>query len=147
MNKKEALTLNNYEVVVILHPDTSLEEQKNIFRKNQETIKSFSGAVNTLETWGKRNLMNPINKCKKGIYFHSTFQAASGAVAELERIMKISDRVLRFVHTRLDNRIPLSKFVEAYKKGLADTAQREREREAKALAKKQAAQAAAQAGM
>jgi small subunit ribosomal protein S6 len=91
--------------------------------------------------------MNTISKCKKGIYFHSTFQAASGAVAELERIMKISDRVLRFVHTRLDNRLPISKFVEAYKKGLQDTAQREREREAKALAKKQAAQAAAQAGM
>ncbi len=146
MSKNAEVVLNNYEVVVILHPDATLDEQKNIFRKNQDTIKTFGGAINTLETWGKRNLMNPIEKSKKGIYFHSTFQASSGAVTELERIMRINDKVLRFMHTRLDNRIPLSKFVESYKKGLQDTAQREKEREAKALAKRQA-MAAAHSGM
>jgi small subunit ribosomal protein S6 len=142
MSKNADVVLNNYEVVVILHPDATLDEQKNILRKNQETIKSFGGAVNSLDTWGKRTLMNPIEKTKKGIYFHSSFQASSGAVAELERIMRINDKVLRFMHTRLDNRVPLSKFMESYKKGLQDTAQREKEREAKALAKRQAMSAA-----
>jgi small subunit ribosomal protein S6 len=133
--------LRPYEAVILVHPDMTLEEQKELFRKNQTTIKTFKGSVNSLETWGKRTLANQIGKTKKAVYFHTTFEAQPAAVAELERTMRINDKVLRFTHTKLDIRVPLSKFLEGFKKGLQETAQREREREAKMQARRAAAAA------
>lgn len=131
-----------YEVVVLMHPDATLEEQKELFKKNKATIEGFSGSINSLETWGKRTLATPIGKLKKAIYFHSTFEADTQAIAEIERTMRINDKVLRFMHTRLDERVSLPKFMEGFKKGLSESAAREKEREAKMAARKAAFAAA-----
>lgn len=141
-NTDAALVKRPYEVVILVHPDATLEDQKQIFKKNKSTIESFKGSVFSLETWGKRNLANPIGKSKKAIFFHSFFEADTQAITELERTMRINDKVLRFMHTRLDERISLAKHQEAFKKGLADSAQREKEREAKMQARKAAFAAA-----
>lgn len=131
-----------YEVVILVHPDATLEDQKELFKKNKQTITNFNGTVNSVETWGKRTLANPIGKLKKAVYFHSTFESNPQAIAELERTMRINDKVLRFMHQALDERTPVSKHLEAFKKGLAESAQREKEREAKAQLRRQAAQQA-----
>jgi len=123
--------LRKYELVVIMHPDASEEEQKALFRRNREIIQSFQGTINHLDTWGKRKLGNPIARITRGNYFHMTFEANGDAVAELERTMRINDRVLRFQHTRLDDRVSLTKFMEKFKEALVETANREREREIK----------------
>lgn len=128
-----------YEVVVLMHPDATLQDQKDLFQKNKAIIQNFKGSIHTLETWGKRNLGNPIAKSKKAIYFHSTFEAQPSAIAELERTMRINDKVLRYMHTALDPRESLSKFMENFKKGLQESAAREREKEAKMQARRAAA--------
>lgn len=142
--RMSTLTKRFYEAVIIVHPDATVDQQKELFRKNKATIESFKGSVHTLDTWGKRTLATPIGKNKKAIFFHTLFEAQGDAVAELERTMRINDKVLRFVHTRLDEREALAKHYENFKKGLAETANREREREAKAQLRK-AAMAASRA--
>ena len=132
--------MNKYEVVVIMHPDSSVEEQKELFKKNKGIITLGGGSIFSLDTWGKRILANEINKVRKGIYFHAFFEAAPSAIMELERTMRINEKVLRYMHTRLDNRVELSKHAELFKRGLAESAQREKEREAKAAARRAAAQ-------
>ncbi len=144
--EKSTEQLRPYEAVILVHPDANAEEQKELFRKNQTTIKSYKGSVHSLETWGKRTLANQIGKSRKAFYFHTTFLAQPAAIAEIERTMRINDRVLRFTHTKLDPRVSLSKFMENFKRGLQETAQREREREAKIQAKRAAAAAAASHG-
>ncbi len=131
-----------YEVVVLMHPDATVEQQKALFTKNKETIKNYNGNVQMVETWGKRTLATPIGKLKKAVFFHSVFEANPQAIAELERTMRINDKVLRFAHTALDERTSMAKHIEAFKKGLAESAQREKEREAKAQLRRQAAQQA-----
>jgi small subunit ribosomal protein S6 len=120
-----------YELIVIVHPDASEDEQKALFRKNSEIIKTFDGSVNHIDNWGKRKLGNPIDRIARGNYFHMTFEATGNAVSELERTMRINDKVLRFQHTRLDDRISLSKFMDKFREALVETANREREREIK----------------
>jgi small subunit ribosomal protein S6 len=139
---KSTETLRPYEVVILMHPDATAEQQKALFAKNKETITSFKGNIQAVETWGKRTLATPIGKLKKAVYFHAVYEAQPQAVLELERTMRINDKVLRFMHTVLDERTPMSKHVEAFKKGLAESAQREKEREAKSLLRRQAAQQA-----
>lgn len=131
--------LRPYEGVILVHPDASEDEQKALFRRNKAIIEEqFGGAVKHLDTWGKRNLANPIEKHRRAVFFHTTFQANPQAIAELERTMRINDRVLRFMHTRLDEETDLLAFVEGFKKSLAESAAREREREAKFQARRAA---------
>lgn len=135
-------TKKPYEVVVVVHPDMTAEDQKNLFKKNKATIESYQGTIHSLDTWGKRTLATPIGKLRKAVYFHSTFEADTQAIAELERTMRINDKVLRFMHTALDERVSLAKHLENFKKGLSESAAREKEREAKAAARKAAFAAA-----
>ena len=128
-----------YEAVILVHPDATVEEQKELFKKNKTTIATFKGSVHSLETWGKRTLATPIGKLRKAVYFHTMFEAGPQAIMELERTMRINDKVLRFMHTKMDERIPVSKHAEAFKKGLSDSAAREKEREAKMQLRRQAA--------
>lgn len=130
--------LKSYEVVVILDPDTTLEQQKEVFRKNKAIIENFKGSIHSLETWGRRFLANPIGKKKYGIYFHMMYQAQPKAVAEIERVMRISDYVMRFMHIALDERLPMSKHEEVFRTALKETQEREKEREAKIQARKAA---------
>lgn len=131
--------LRKYEAVVILHPDTTEEDQKGFFTKNKGIIESFKGKMHSLDTWGKRKLANPIGKLSRGVYFHATFEAQGDAIKELERTMRINDKVLRFTHTRLDDRESIAKYLEAFKASLEETMKREREREEKFKARKAAA--------
>lgn len=133
-----AQIVRQYEAVIILHPDTTPEEQKNVFKKNMDVIKSFNGRVNHIDTWGKRIFGNPIEKNVKGLYFHTTFESDTQAVAELERVMRINERVLRFQHTKLKEGTDLKKYVQTFKETLAANALKEREREAKFQAKRAA---------
>jgi small subunit ribosomal protein S6 len=127
-----------YEGIIIMHPDASEEEQKALFRRNQAIVQEFTGTVGHLDTWGKRSLANTIAGHKRAYFFHTSFETAPKAIAELERTMRNNDRVLRFQHTRLPDGTKLSEFNENFKKSLAESAQREREREAKFQARKAA---------
>lgn len=136
----------HYEVIVLMHPDATLEEQKELFRKNKGIIEQAGGSIFSLDTWGKRTLANQIGKTRKAVYFHSTFEAKAVAVAELERTMRINDKVLRYMHTRLDERTSLAKYMEAFKKAIVESANKEKEREAKIQAKRAAMAVAASEG-
>lgn len=138
MQLSERVNLRPYEGVIIMHPDASEEDQKALFRRNKSIIEEFAGEVKHLDTWGKRTLANPIEGMKKAIYFHTTFQAKPEAIAELERTMRINDHVIRFMHTRLEEGTDLTAHLENFKKALADSAAREREREAKFQARRAA---------
>jgi small subunit ribosomal protein S6 len=139
METQTSVNMRNYETIIILNPDLTEENQKALFQKNKTILKDFGGEFFSLDTWGKRKLANPIGKFTRGVYFHGTFEADPGAVKELERTMGISDDVLRFSHTRLDERTPLSKYVETFKSALEETNKREKEREEKFKARKAAA--------
>jgi small subunit ribosomal protein S6 len=135
-----------YESIIIVQAETPTDAQKELFRKNKKIIEDHSGSVHHVDTWGRRTLGNPIHKNTKGVYFHSTFYADNKAVAELERTMRINDRVLRFVHTRLEEGTDLNQYMEGFKNELAANAAKEREREAKLMEKRAAAKRAALEG-
>lgn len=126
-----------YEAVIIVHPEVSEEDQKQLFARNKGIIESFAGTVNSVETWGKRPLANPIEKNNIGAYFYTTFKTSPEAIKELERTMRINDKVLRFLNVRLKDDTDLAKHVEQYHQILADAEKKRREFEEKA--KKRAA--------
>ena len=121
--------LRKYESVLILHPHCTLHEQQIFFRKQREIIKKYSGSIHHIDTWGKRRLTHSIKAFRIGIYFHITFEALPDCILELERILRINDKVLRFMHTKIDSRISFEKHIENYRATMALSVEREQERE------------------
>lgn len=139
MQLEKLARVRPYEAVILMNPDSSENDQKALFKRNKSIIEEqFKGEVKHLDTWGKRRLANPIGKSKHAVFFHTTFIADPQAIAELERTMRINDNVLRYMHTALDVRKDIVKYVEDFKSALAESTAREREREAKFQARKAA---------
>ena len=140
LNFTKSVTKRPYESIIIVDPAASEADQKALFQKNKEVVESFSGSVHSVTTWGKRPLANPIEKVQIGTYFHSYFEAGPDAVLELERTMGINEKVMRFMHVRLDEGQTVEAHAESFKKTLKESAERQAEAEARNQ-KKRAARA------
>lgn len=125
-----------YEAIIMMDPGASEEDQKSLFKKNKSIVEKFSGEFNHVDTWGTRKLGNPIGKLNRAIYFHCTFMADPKAIAELERTMRINDKVLRCMHTRLPDNTSLTTYVEKFKEALVERKEKEAKRAAAKAAKR-----------
>jgi small subunit ribosomal protein S6 len=92
--------MRDYEVMLIIRPD--LDEEK-----TEATITKFTGLLETqgatevkLDKWGKRRLAYEIDDQREGFYAVINFKSGSPAVHELERVLKITDEVLRHLVVR-----------------------------------------------
>jgi small subunit ribosomal protein S6 len=97
-----------YETMIVLRTDlqeAGLKEQIERIRKLLET----QGAnVAAIHEWGLRELAYIIQKERRGFYVLAEYTASAAAVAELERTLKLSDVVLRFVSIRQDHDSPMA---------------------------------------
>ncbi|MBY0315705.1 MAG: 30S ribosomal protein S6 [Bdellovibrionales bacterium] len=129
---KSESVIRPYEAIILMDPNTSEDEQKSLFQKNKKTIESFKGQMHNVDTWGTRKLANNIDKLTRAVYFHCTFTAGPDAINELERTMRINDKVLRFMHTRLPDTTELNSYLTKFKEALIERKERDAKR---ALAK------------
>ncbi len=85
-----------YETIIIVQPDLGDEELKALSAKIQEVIASMKGDFQRLEDWGVRKLAYPINKAIRGRYYYLRFDAEAPLIAELERRLRLDDKVIRY---------------------------------------------------
>lgn len=84
----------NYEAVYILNPTYS-EEQLAALVEKFKTVVEADGTVSEVNEWGKRRLAYPIDDLMDGYYVLMTFTAAAAIPAELDRIFRITEGVMR----------------------------------------------------
>ena len=84
----------NYEVVYIMDPALGEEAIAAMIEKFK-TLVETQGTVAAIDDWGKRRLAYPINDLMEGYYVLMTFNAAAAIPAELDRIFRITDGVMR----------------------------------------------------
>ena len=60
-----------------------------------KTLIENNGTIDSIDEWGKRRLAYPINDLMEGYYVLMTFNAAAAIPAELDRIFRITDGVMR----------------------------------------------------
>ena len=88
--------MRKYETIYILQPDLSEDEIKVIADKVQDVIASYKGDFQRLEDWGIRKLAYPIRKCSRGRYLYLRYDGGRELIAELERRLRLDEKVLRF---------------------------------------------------
>ncbi|GAA0398864.1 30S ribosomal protein S6 [Paenibacillus motobuensis] len=91
--------MRKYEVMYILRPELEQEAVQALVEKFQGIIQN-GGEITKHDVMGKRRLAYEINKIRDGIYILVNFTATPEVVAELERILKISDEVIRYLITK-----------------------------------------------
>jgi len=86
--------MNKYEVMFIVKPAED-EAVEAVAAKFESLITSNGGTIDKVDRWGKRRLAYEIKDFNEGVYFVVYFTAPASTVAELERVMKITDEILR----------------------------------------------------
>ncbi|ABO51808.1 SSU ribosomal protein S6P [Desulforamulus reducens MI-1] len=92
--------MRNYEVMYIIKPEVEEEKVTALMEKFKSVVEEKGAEVTKLDKWGKRRLAYEINKIKEGIYVLMQFKAEPAASAELDRVMKINDDIVRHMIIR-----------------------------------------------
>ena len=93
-----AKTMENYELMYIIDVDKTDEEKADIVAKFKALIEG-SGTIKESDEWGVRKLAYPINDKADGYYVLVKFSATPELPAELDRVLKITDGVVRSLIT------------------------------------------------
>ncbi len=89
-----------YETMYILRPDLSEEQVELAVNKYQNLIKEQGADNIEIQNRGKRRLAYEIKRQRDGIYIQMNYTNATKAVAPLERSMRLSEEVIRYLTIR-----------------------------------------------
>ena len=93
--------MNKYESVFIINPSVEDAGVKSLIQKFSDLING-DGKVESVDELGKKKLAYEIQKNTEGNYVVLNFEANPAVVAELERIYRITDEVMKFITIRKD---------------------------------------------
>jgi small subunit ribosomal protein S6 len=94
-------TKRQYEVVFIVDP-TADEEVSRLTEGFSQIVTDQGGTITKAETMGKRSLAYEINHHKDGTFVLLEIEGSGREIAELERRMRVNDRILRYLTVRVD---------------------------------------------
>lgn len=87
--------MRSYELVFILNADMEDEATEAAVNKFTGLIEKNGGELVKVDKWGKRRLAYPINKRNEGYYVLVNFKAEPAVSHEVERVLRITDEVIR----------------------------------------------------
>ena len=94
--------MNKYELLYIVEPDVD-EERRNKILERIKGVVEQNGQIENIDEWGNRKLAYEINEKTEGFYALVTFESDKDTPKELNRVLKITDNVMRSMITRVDN--------------------------------------------
>ncbi len=97
--------MRQYETTFILRPNLGEDQFTEIIERTCSIITDDGGVIIDTDRWGIKRLAYEINKEVQGYYVCLNYAAPGSTIAELERIFRIDDRVLRFLTIKLADSI------------------------------------------
>jgi len=91
-----------YEVMYIVRPDLAEEETERVISTVESGATAAGLTVKNVERMGKRRLAYRVRKFQDGLYVLLTIEGAGGAVAELERRLRVAEPVIKYITVRVD---------------------------------------------
>ena len=94
--------MRKYETMYVIDPTLDEEAVKALIERFSNLITDQGGQIEEIDEWGKRRLAYPLEDHNEGYYVLVNFSAKSDLPAELERVYKITDGILRYLIIRDD---------------------------------------------
>jgi small subunit ribosomal protein S6 len=92
--------VTDYEILLMPDPELPEERQTQIVTRAREAIERDGGRFEAHEPWGRRRLSYEIDHKGEGSYHLLTFAAEPATLAEISRVLKITDGVMRHLAVR-----------------------------------------------
>lgn len=129
--------MQTYETLFITTPTLTEDEERSTVETLAQIVTEGGGSFTTNERMGRRRLAYPIEKHTDGVYIRFLYDAEAAVPKELERRIRLSDRILRALTVRLETKRAVAAKEQAVRdiQARAEAAERERlEQEAAAAA-------------
>ncbi len=94
-----------YEIMFILRPDMPEEDVDKFIAQMENIVTSTGGAIQKVDKWGRRRLAYEVRRQREGQYILFTFEGGPATVREFERILKVSEPVIKFLTVRIDEEL------------------------------------------
>jgi len=91
-----------YEVMFIVRPDIGDEELEKLVSTLESQVSSAGGKVKNVERMGKRRLAYLVRRFHDGNYMLLTVEGGGDAIRELERRLRVTEPVIKFLTVRVD---------------------------------------------
>ena len=91
----------NYELMFIVRPDMVDEDLNKLISTLESSVASAGGTTKT-EVWGKRRLAYTVRRFHEGIYVLMVVEGGGPVIHELERRLRVTEPVIKFLTVRID---------------------------------------------
>jgi small subunit ribosomal protein S6 len=91
-----------YELMFIVRPDMADEDLEKLITNLESIVTSASGAIQNIERMGKRRLAYTVRKFREGIYILLRIEGAGSVMHEVERRLRVTEQVIKFLTVRVD---------------------------------------------
>jgi small subunit ribosomal protein S6 len=95
--------MRRYETIFIVRPNVAEDEIAAITSRATATIEGDGGTILRINNWGLKKLAYLIKKETQGYYVYVDYAGVPGSVAEIERIFRIDDRILKYLTVKLSD--------------------------------------------
>ena len=92
----------SYEVMFIVRPDVEEADLDKLIEGFSNNITTGGGEVKTVEKMGRRRLAYTVRKFNDGFYVLLTILAEGKLITEIERRLRVSEQVIKFITVRMD---------------------------------------------
>lgn len=96
------MNTRSYEIMFIVRPDVEEADLDKIIDAFQKNVTDGGGEIKSLEKMGRRRLAYTVKKFNDGFYVLLTIGAEGKLIAELERRLRVSEPVIKFITVRMD---------------------------------------------
>lgn len=117
--------MRRYETILIAHVDLSEDELTTLIDRYGAVVKGQKGILVKVERWGKRRLAYLINKQMRGFYILIDYAGESSVVNELERNLKIDDKILKFMTVLKDSAVDADALLKELEEAATKTEKKE----------------------
>ena len=100
--QKEARMNRTYEIMFIVRPDVEEAELDKLIETFSGYVTTGGGTVKTTEKMGRRRLAYTVRKFNDGFYILLVVDAPASLISEIERRLRVSEQVIKFITVRMD---------------------------------------------
>jgi small subunit ribosomal protein S6 len=98
------MSVRDYELGIIVSPEASEEQTKNILDRLTQIVQTNGGQVVKVHPWGRRRFSYPIERHRDGLYFFLDLSLTPQTVLEIDRNLKVAEEVVRHLIVKRDPR-------------------------------------------
>jgi small subunit ribosomal protein S6 len=99
------LSERTYEILFIADPNLGEPEVDALTAQVQGFVEQAGGKVQKVEKWGKKRLAYDVKRHREGSYVLVVAEGGGGLIKEVERRLKVTDGIIRFLTVRVDEEL------------------------------------------